>query len=69
MAEFSEVSHCYERKIYLNWPYNIFTMIHAKTQDGCIKTAAYIAQITRLTEYKTLFSIKEFKKVRVQYQL
>src|SRR5438067_859485 len=28
MGSFAAVSHCYQRPIYPDWPYNVFTMVH-----------------------------------------
>src|SRR3712207_8348796 len=33
MASFAAVSHCYQRPIYSDWPYNIFTMVHGRTRS------------------------------------
>ena len=32
MASFPEVSHCYERKRARDWNYNLYSMIHGRTQ-------------------------------------
>src|SRR5665811_2045693 len=34
MAEFPEVTHCYERPRYPDWPYNLFTMVHSYTSEA-----------------------------------
>ena len=62
MAEFVEVTHCYERPRYPDWPYNLFTMVHSYTKEDCIKVAERISEATGITDYKLLFSEKEFKK-------
>ena len=69
MADFDEVSHCYERRINGSWPYNLFTMIHGKTKDDCHAIAERIADATGIRDYKPLFSVREFKKERVKYQV
>jgi DNA-binding Lrp family transcriptional regulator len=66
-ASFSAVSHCYLRPKYPNWQYNLFTMIHGKTQDD---TNSVIEDISKEIEYKSympLYSSREFKKVRLKY--
>ena len=67
MAEFSAVSHCYLRPSYPNWPYNLFAMVHAKTQDECDVLIAEMAKESGLTEYGKLYSTREFKKQRLVY--
>jgi siroheme decarboxylase len=66
-ASFSAVSHCYLRPSYPDWPYNIFTMVHAPTPEECQKVLAAISQATGIKTYGSLFSSKEFKKIRVKY--
>ncbi len=67
MAEFSAVSHCYLRPSYPNWPYNLFAMVHAKTQDECDTLIEEMAKESGLTEYGKLYSTREFKKQRLVY--
>ncbi len=67
MAEFSAVSHCYLRPSYPNWPYNLFAMIHGKTQEECDSLIEEMAQQSGLTEYGKLYSTVEFKKQRLVY--
>jgi len=67
MAEFSAVSHCYLRPSYPNWPYNLFAMVHAKTQEECDTLIEEMAKQSGLTEYGKLYSTVEFKKQRLVY--
>jgi DNA-binding Lrp family transcriptional regulator len=67
MAGFRAVSHCYERPSYPDWPYNLFTMVHGKSEDECLQTLAAIGEATGLTDWQALFSTKEYKKTRVRY--
>ena len=67
LAEFSAVSHCYLRPRYPNWPYNLFAMVHAKTQEECDTLIEEMAQETGLKEYGKLYSTREFKKQRLVY--
>jgi len=67
LAEFSAVSHCYLRPKYPNWPYNLFAMVHAKTQEECDLLIEEMANETGLKEYGKLYSTKEFKKQRLVY--
>jgi len=67
MAEFSAVSHCYLRPKYPNWPYNLFAMVHAKTQEECDALIDEMAKESGLSEYGKLYSSVEFKKQRLVY--
>jgi DNA-binding Lrp family transcriptional regulator len=62
MASFPEVSHCYERDTGDYWSYNLYTMIHGKSYDDCIKSIERIARKTGIKDYRILFSKREFKK-------
>jgi DNA-binding Lrp family transcriptional regulator len=67
LAEFSAVSHCYLRPSYPGWPYNLFAMVHAKTQEACDALIDEMAEETGLKEYGKLYSSREFKKQRLVY--
>lgn len=67
MAGFSAVSHCYRRPTYDDWPYSVFTMIHGHNARECEDTVAAIRDDTGVTDYDLLWSVKEYKKTRVEY--
>ena len=67
MAANPAVTHCYERPTFPDWPYTHFSMIHASTKDGCDQIAAQISVETGITDYKMLYSYREYKKTRVRY--
>jgi len=67
LGAFPQVSHCYERPTYPDWPYNVFSMIHCKTQDEAYEMAKTIQEQINVPEYQILFSSREFKKIRVEY--
>lgn len=60
IAEEPDVTHCYGRS---GWDYNLFFMIHSKDRESAIKRAQEIVKKTRIDDYKTLFSLRELKKV------
>ena len=62
MASFDEVSHCYERDTGGYWAYNLYTMIHGKSYEDCMKSVERIAQKAGIGDYRILFSKREFKK-------
>jgi len=67
MAGFSAVSHCYERPSYPDWPYNLFTMVHGRSEKDCEQVLDEISKQTGIPDRMALYSSKEFKKVRVRY--
>jgi len=67
LAEFPQVSHCYRRPVYNDWPYNLFSMVHARTKESCEKIAIEMSKHIGIKDYKILFSSREFKKERVKY--
>ncbi|MCK5557044.1 MAG: Lrp/AsnC family transcriptional regulator [Candidatus Hydrogenedentes bacterium] len=67
MARFGEVSHCYERLSYPQWRYNIYTMIHGRDREQCLKVVERISAVTGIHDYKVLFTVREFKKTSMRY--
>ncbi|MDA8138284.1 MAG: Lrp/AsnC family transcriptional regulator [Desulfobacteraceae bacterium] len=67
MASFRAVSHCYRRDPTPDWPYNLYTMVHGKDEEGCRRTAAKMAQKAGVDDYAMLFSRRELKKTSMQY--
>ena len=67
LGAFPQVSHCYERPVYPDWPYNVFSMIHCKSFDEAGQMTKDIQKQIDVQEYKILFSSREFKKTRVEY--
>jgi len=67
MASVQEVSHCYLREVPVDFSYGIFTMVHAKNDQELTATIEKIAELTGLTDYNVLKSLREFKKVSMKY--
>ena len=67
MASFKEVSHCYRRNPTGDWPYNLYTMIHAKDEESCREIARNISIKTLINNYTLLFSRRELKKTSMNY--
>lgn len=62
MISYRQISHCYQRKSYPNWPYSLYTMIHAQKKSTCLRIAKEIAHKSKINDYQLLFSQKEYKK-------
>ena len=67
MASYRGVSHCYERPVYPDWPYRLFSMTHGRDKEECEAVLAALSEETGLKEYAVLYSIREFKKTRLKY--
>jgi DNA-binding Lrp family transcriptional regulator len=67
LGAFPQVSHCYQRPVYQDWPYNVFSMVHCKSNDEAQVIAKQIEDQIDIHDYKILFSSREFKKTRVEY--
>ena len=67
IASFPQVSHCYQRPIYTDWPFSLFSMIHARTIEAAETIAAEISNTIGIKDYRILFSSREFKKERIKY--
>jgi DNA-binding Lrp family transcriptional regulator len=66
LAGYPEVSHCYHRPAHPQWPYNLYAMIHGRTEEECRAIAQRLADAVGLSDYQILFSTREFKKIRLK---
>ncbi|SFL41539.1 DNA-binding transcriptional regulator, Lrp family [Desulfomicrobium norvegicum] len=67
MATRPEISHCYLRPNCMDWPYDMYTMIHGKSREDCMQVVQALMEQTGVTQYEMLFSIKELKKTSMEY--
>ena len=67
LGAFPQISHCYQRPVYPDWPYNVFSMVHCKSTGEAEEMAKQIQKQVDVNDYKILFSSREFKKTRVEY--
>jgi DNA-binding Lrp family transcriptional regulator len=66
-ASFPQASHVYQRLTYPDWPYNLFTMLHGRTDEELEMTAREMSARTGITDYALLHSAREFKKTSMNY--
>ncbi len=66
-AQYQAVSHCYQRPVYEDWPYALFSMVHGRSEEECESVLDAMAAETGLTERLSLYSTREYKKTRVRY--
>ena len=67
LAAFNQVSHCYRRDPNELWPFNLYTMIHATSEEECHRIAAQMSAKAKVGTYSLLFSRKELKKTSMAY--
>jgi len=67
MARSNAISHCYERHTHPGWPYNLYTMVHAGTEDECRRIIAALGAEYGPFDHLVLFTVKELKKARARY--
>ena len=67
MASFQQVSHCYRRNPTAEWPYNLYTMVHANSEQDCRETALKMSIAASVENYALLFSREELKKTSMLY--
>ena len=68
-ASFSWVSHCYRRPSYSEWPYELYTMVHAQSEDELHDVLATMKSNAPGAEMITLKTVKELKKTTMMYFL
>jgi hypothetical protein len=64
-ARFRSISHCYLRPAGPDWPWNLYTMIHGRTEQDCRMTVEEILATTSLGDRQELWTLREYKKARV----
>jgi len=67
MAERPEISHCYVRRTYPQWKYNLYTMIHGKNPGDTGQVVQELERATGVTDHQTLASLRELKKTSMRY--
>jgi DNA-binding Lrp family transcriptional regulator len=67
LARFKIVSHCYERKTFEGWPYNLFAMMHAQTIDQIRGLIDKFTAAEQIEEFELLTTTAELKKQPVRH--
>ena len=67
-ARHSRISHVYYRPSAApDWPYELYTMVHGRSEQECLDVAQELIATTPLREYAILKSLKELKKISMTY--
>ena len=67
LAEYEEISHCYRRPRLADWPYDLFAMVHGRSDDEVRAFVGRAARDLGLEDYDILFSTAEYKKKSFEY--
>ena len=66
-ADLSYVSHCYRRRAHSEWPYELYTMVHARSQDEMTTHLNEMRLIAPEARMLALRSLYELKKTSMKY--
>ncbi len=66
-ADHPQVSHCYQRIAYADWPWQIYTMIHGKDRPDCLRIIDAVAAAFPNARYLALWTQKEYKQMPIRY--
>jgi len=66
-AQRPEVTHCYARRPGKDWPYNLYTMIHARDERACLGIIEEMARQSGVGNRQELFTVRELKKTPPRY--
>ncbi len=67
LAGLTIVSHCYERKTFDGWPYNLFAMLHAQSMNEIKRQVKEFTKAEKINSYQLLPTKTELKKEPVQH--
>ena len=62
LAGYKQISHCYQRRTFAGWPYNVFAMVHAHTDQLLETWTEDFAGTMKIENYTLLKSVRELKK-------
>ena len=68
LARFRIVSHCYERRTFEGWPYNLFAMMHARSMGEIQQVVDNFTGSEGIDSYELLPTEAELKKRPVRQQ-
>lgn len=68
LASFRIVSHCYERKTFEGWPYNMFAMMHAVSMGDIQRVIGKFIEAENIDSYELLPTVEELKKKPIKHR-
>jgi DNA-binding Lrp family transcriptional regulator len=67
LARFGVVSHCYERRTFKGWPYNLFAMMHGRNMAEIRRVIEKFVAAQKVDSFQLLPTVGELKKQPVTY--
>jgi DNA-binding Lrp family transcriptional regulator len=68
LARFGIVSHCYERRTFEDWPYNLFAMMHGRSMGEIQHVINRFTEAEKIDSFELLPTAKELKKQPVKHR-
>lgn len=68
LAHLPIVSHCYERRTFEDWPYNLFAMMHGRYMGEVKEMISKFVEAEKIGAFELLPTAAELKKQPVKYQ-
>jgi len=68
LARFGIVSHCYERKTFRDWPYNLFAMMHGRSMGEIQHVINKFVEAEKIDSFELLPTAAELKKQPVKHR-
>jgi len=69
LARLNPVSHCYQRRTFKGWPYNLFAMMHGRSMKRIRDVATGFAEEHGVDRWELLATLAELKKQPVRWDL
>jgi len=69
LAAFPQVSHCYERPPGEDFPYNIYSMVHARDEEELASILGQLAAAAKTMDFMPLHTTREYHKAAPRYFL
>ncbi len=66
-AECREVSHCYLRPAFPGFPWTLYTMIHARSQQQMEGIIRMLREMSGIDDFLVLASLREYKKTSPRF--
>lgn len=66
-AQNPQVTHCYSRLTFPDWPYNLYTMLYSDNPASCEELARQMSLSSGVEDYQILHSTRELKKTSMNF--
>jgi len=67
LASFRRVSHCYHRETCDGFDFNVFSMVHGRSEEEVRQLVEEMAAAVEIDDFALLFSREELKKTSMRY--